>query len=186
MTQQQQEQVSALQDGELGPSAAARLYECADRDPQIRALWERYHLIGSALRGEPIVPEYRHIADAVRESLVAEPAILAPTRRRSAARPGFAPFAGAALAAGAAFLAVFAVPGLFQGQDAENAQARTATPLAINGPASGAETGRWQTDRPDLANKLGLFLVNHQEMAPATGMKGMLPYATLVGYDIGR
>lgn len=186
MTQHQQEQVSALQDGELSPSAAAHLYESVDRDPQLRALWERYHLIGSALRGEPIEPDYRHIADAVRESLVAEPTILGSTRRRSVVRSGYAPFAGAALAAGAAFLAVFAVPGLFQGQDAERERAEPPIQLAASGPANGTQTERWQTNRPDLASKLDLFLVNHQELAPATGMKGMLPYATLVGYDIGR
>jgi sigma-E factor negative regulatory protein RseA len=42
---------------------------------------------------------------------------------------------------------------------------------------------RWHLDRPDLASKLDLFLVNHQEAAPAAGVKGMLPYATLVGYE---
>ena len=34
--------------------------------------------------------------------------------------------------------------------------------------------------------KLNSYLVNHQEYAPSTGMKGMLPYATFVSYDARR
>lgn len=184
MSDQRFEKLSALMDGELGDHLAGSALDQAGQDPELRSAWERYHLIGQAMRGEAVNPAAREVAQSVGETLLTEPI---PIRRR-ASRYRFhsrlAPFGGAALAAAAAFLAVFAVPNLFQGPDAEPAKI-VGRPVA-SGTAAVATERRWNLDRPDLATKLDLFLVNHQEAAPATGVKGMLPYATLVGYEDAR
>ncbi len=185
MIDQQQEQMSALQDGELGRDAVSRLSAAAGQDPATRALWERYHLIGNAMRGERIDPRLRVVADAVRDSLAAEPIAITRPGRRPRLGPRYASFAGAALAAGAAFIAVFAVPGLFHNEATESSNG-SPPQLAMSAPAPDSEAARWHLAQPALASKLDLYLVNHQERAPATGMKGMLPYAALVSYEGGR
>jgi sigma-E factor negative regulatory protein RseA len=185
MTEERQRQLSALVDGDLDVRRVANACGLIAVDPELRSTWERYHLIGQTLRGEPVDPGARGVADAVRAALVSEP--LPERQRQGGGRRSsrLAPFAGAALAAGAAFLAVFAVPALFQGPDpgdlapAPGRLAGLSTPLPF-------QERRWNLNPPDLQNKLDLFLVNHQEAAPATGVKGMLPYATLIGYEGAR
>jgi sigma-E factor negative regulatory protein RseA len=152
------------------------------REPELRAAWERYHLIGQAIRGERIEREVRGVADAVRRAVEREPTVVAP---RSSRLGRGVPFAGAALAAGAAILAILAVPSLFQGPDPEP-EGSSAPRAERYARLDSVQTQRWSRDGQNLAEKLDLFLVNHQEAAPASGVKGMLPYATLVGYDIGR
>jgi sigma-E factor negative regulatory protein RseA len=197
MIEQRQQALSALLDGELGAAQASVVLDALERDPDLRGLWERYHLIGSALRGEAVVMTYREVADQTRVRVAAEPTVLAPSGSRPHRPSRLAPFAGVALAASAAFLAVFAVPSLFEPAAPPPkgpTLAQAALPEAVQaarGPARerflvGRSVQRWHVDQPALANKLDRMLVNHQEYAPATGINGMLPYATLVSYDAGR
>lgn len=182
MSDHRLEKLSALMDGELGDHVAASLLDQVGQDPELRSTWERYHLVGQAMRGETVHPAARRIAPTLVAALESEPI---PMRRRSGGGRAYArlaPFGGAALAAAAAFLAVFAVPNLFRGPEVET----TGRQAASWGPATGVVERRWDLDRPDVASTLDLFLVNHQEAAPATGVKGMLPYATLVGYEAAR
>ncbi len=155
------------------------------RDPELRTAWERYYLIGQALRHEAVNPAGRRVADAIGVALLSEPIPMRRRPSRTGSSPHLAPFGGAALAAAVAFLAVFAVPKLFQGPESEPPQSLVRQ-AAIAAPASGAAGRRWDLVRPDVASKLDLYLVNHQESAPATGVKGMLPYATLIGYEVAR
>lgn len=183
MSDEQIEGLSALMDGEIDIPRAAGVLDRISRDPELRATWERYHLVQMAIRRESIVPAARPIAQRVADALAAEPV---PIRRRPS-RPGRipssrAPFGGAALAAAAVFLAVFAAPKLLQGPSAPVPSPERRQVATLPAPSLVAER-RWELDRPELESKLDLFLVNHQEAAPAAGVKGILPYATLVGYD---
>ncbi len=227
MKDHQRQALSALVDGELPASQAGGLLDALGRDPELRDQWERYHLIGGALRGEAASLAYREIAERTRARIAAEPTVLAPAAARPRRPSRLAPFAGVALAASAAFLAVFAVPALFQSvahRPAAPALAQESAPQSVSSPApalaslpaalptspeapaaqaliaanpaprdvaprrfeAGRPSQRWHVDQPGLANKLDRLLVNHQEHAPATGINGMLPYATLVSYDTGR
>lgn len=207
-TDRQRQWLSQLQDGELASVSASGLLEALREDGELRATWERYHLIGHAIRGERFDTAQRSVADRVRRSLLTEPIpIAAPSlppqpqpqpirhgRRASNKRP---PLAGLALAAGVALLAIVVTPNVFQ--DAAtfpnapeldgNLASRDSPPLR-SGVA--APTGRWRQDRSDpdpdpdltpaLASKLDRFLVTHQEVAPSARSEGMLHYATFVGY----
>jgi sigma-E factor negative regulatory protein RseA len=197
MKEQQRQALSALLDGELPAPQAGRLLDELERDADLRALWEHYHLVSGALRGERVAVAYRDIADRTRAQIAAEPTVLAPGAVRPRRPSRLAPFAGVALAASAAFLAVFAVPSLFQtgvtpptapttAQVPAPAPVRETQPLASERFLVGRPSQRWHLDQPAVATKLDRLLVSHQEYAPATGINGMLPYATLVSYDAGR
>jgi len=213
MSEQQREHVSALADGELqnllvGPTIAA-----LEANADLKAAWERYSLIGSALRGEALRPEYRQIAARVSEALASGPTpITAARAARGRERPRAAEvlrsrrghYAGVALAASAAFLAVYALPPLFTASDlAPTSPALALTtppvpsPVAISPPPSSRMVSlsplrttegrpRWELADPGLESKLDRFLVNHQASSPANGIKGIFPYATVVGYEAGR
>jgi sigma-E factor negative regulatory protein RseA len=185
MNDQRLETLSALMDGELSDHRAAGLLDQVGDDPRLRSAWERFHLIGQAMRGETVHPAARRVAASVGQSLLSEPIPIRRRPHRSTPYTRLAPFGGAALAAGAAFLAVFAVPNLFRGPDTGIPQA-PGRQIAAAAQGVGLVERRWELDRPELVSKLDLFLVNHQDAAPAAGVKGMLPYATLVGYEVAQ
>jgi sigma-E factor negative regulatory protein RseA len=186
MSDELRQRISELQDGELDPAVTARLVDAMAGDPDLRGTWERYHAIGLAIRGETVHASCRGVADVVRERIAREPTVLVP-RLRHAKRPTTKrPIAGIALAAAAAFLAVFVAPGLLDGVGSlPNVPVRAPT-FASQPDVVAIPAKRWDLEHPELANKLDLFLVTHQETAPTTGAKGMLPYATFVGYEAGR
>ncbi|MBV5275503.1 MAG: sigma-E factor negative regulatory protein [Lamprocystis purpurea] len=191
MTAEQVSQLSALVDGELATRHAVPLVHSVGQDPALRATWERYHLIGQVLRGERVQSEVRGVAAAVRDRLRSEPTLVMPRAVVGVrSRIWHSPLAGAAMAAGVVLLAVFAVPGFYRGPVSgteltadRSAGAQPARSAAVGDAAIDHALRRWQTDRDALASKLDVFLVNHQETAPAAGVKGLLPYATLVGYE---
>lgn len=83
-----------------------RAVENSLNDPEMRACWARYHLIGQVMRAE--LPPYldRQFGDRLRQALGAEPVVLSPARRRE---HWTRPLAGAAIAATVAAVAVFGV-----------------------------------------------------------------------------
>ncbi|MGB7550705.1 MAG: sigma-E factor negative regulatory protein, partial [Chromatiaceae bacterium] len=80
MSEQQREHVSALADGELETLLVGPTISALEANADLKAAWERYSLIGSALRGEALRPEYRQIAARVSEELAAGPIPLSASR----------------------------------------------------------------------------------------------------------
>ncbi len=64
MTEKLRQSLSAAMDDEADAFELRRVLDELGRDAELRSLWDRYHLIGSALRGEPI-----HVPDALRERI---------------------------------------------------------------------------------------------------------------------
>ncbi|MGA7980505.1 MAG: sigma-E factor negative regulatory protein [Chromatiaceae bacterium] len=190
MSEQQRQHLSALVDGELDSMALHTTIAALAASSELQATWERYHLIGNALRGDTIHPEFRQIADRLRVQIADEPVPLVPASTRRGKGPSrIGAFLGAALAASAAFLAVFAVPQLFDAGPAARGPgpvvALSTSPPPLAQQFELRTTGqRWHLSQPALENKLDRFLVNHQEYSPAS-FKGLLPYATFVGYEAG-
>jgi len=111
------EQVSALADGELDPGQAKQLLARLHEDPELRAVWDRYHEIGDAIRSDAMAAPMRpDFAARMAARLDAEPPLLAP-KRSLLARVGAWPTALAAVAA-AGFGFVIA-PGMFGGADSQ-------------------------------------------------------------------
>jgi sigma-E factor negative regulatory protein RseA len=191
MSQVKREQLSILMDDELGRSEVHGALADLTSDQELRSLWDRYHLIGDALRGEPLNRAVTQIAERVRARLATEGVVPLPARRRLVPRQWVSPLFGSALAASLAVVAIIAGPALFRGDGAAPLQVAvtpTARPAAV--PPTAFYVNRtgtyWNLQRPEVESKLNSYLVNHQEYAPATGMKGMLPYATFVSYDARR
>jgi sigma-E factor negative regulatory protein RseA len=105
--------LSALMDGELEASAVARTCGQWRENPEARAQWHAYHLIGDVLRSEDLSADAAHDAAflaSFRQRMAQEPVVLAPTpsvvpAKVVAARRNWA--APAAVAAG--FVAVAGV-----------------------------------------------------------------------------
>jgi sigma-E factor negative regulatory protein RseA len=187
MSDHQREHLSALVDGEIEESLLRPTISALESNPELTAAWERYHMIGQAIRGESVRSDFSEIAGNVRARIAAEPVPIGSAHARRPGRSRLGPFVGAALAASAAFLAVFAVPQLF---DPRPASPTPAVAVAVSDPSRQfglASPGqRWHLDRPTLQSKLDRFLVNHQAYSPSSGIKGFLPYATVVGYEVGH
>lgn len=190
MSDQQREHVSAFLDGEIDETLLRPTVSAMESSTELERTWETYHLIGQAMRGETVHSEFRAIAARVRSQVAAEPELLQRARERKDRSSRLSPFAGAALAASAALLAVFAVPQLFDPAPETPIASAPAVAYPATAPTRQFEIARsgqrWHLDKPALQSKLDRFLVNHQAYSPSSGIKGFLPYATVVGYEVGR
>jgi sigma-E factor negative regulatory protein RseA len=184
MSESKREKMSAWIDGESGSRLDAGVMRELTDDPHLRAAWNRYHLIGDALRGEPLNREICTVADRVRERLEGEPTVLAPLAPPPNRR-WMRPAAATALAASAALAAFLIGPELLGPGEPQTLQLadRTHPGPTLYLDATGTH---WGVKRPEVENRLNSYLIEHQEYAPSSGMKGMLPYASFVSYDVRR
>ena len=162
------EKLSAIIDGEHEGDVHSELGRLRT-DPELRAAWDVYHLIGDALRGHTS-PE---IAPRVISRLREEPTVLAPPRARSTAtRIGrYGMYAAASLTA-VAVVAWTAFPGwhtesqLAGGAVATNAEIPVES-LVVNLPASDVEN----------------YLLAHQPYSHVSAMQGVAPYVRSVSEE---
>jgi sigma-E factor negative regulatory protein RseA len=109
MSEQIREQVSAFLDGELPNSETELLLKRLTRDAELRESFGRYALIGESLRGGVPTTLSHGFTARVNRAIDGEPlaANSQPARNRTSA--WWRPFAGAAVAAGVAAVAVVAL-----------------------------------------------------------------------------
>ena len=194
------ERLSAFVDGELKDPARDGIVDALYEDPELRRTWERFHLIGDAMRGTGPVPGADAVARNVSTTLAGESVVrLKPRARRSRLHP----LAGLAIAAAIAGIAVLGLHRLDGGgvQPPQIADAsRPESAAAVSAPAApdrsevhvasvaersaGAETSRlqWSGVAPDAEARLNAYLVSHNEYA-GDGVRGVLPYVRIVGYQ---
>lgn len=185
------EQVSALLDNELSGVEVDSVLTQLTQQPELRQEWDRYHLIGDVMRGEPMQLQAHEISERVRQQVALEPAIISQPRRTRANvwKSGWIkPAAGAALAASVATVAVLTSPGFF-GQGESVQQQLTASNISTESPpiAQTNPGARWNNlKQPSMESRLNGYLVDHSEyVSPGAGI-GVMPYATFVGYDAKR
>lgn len=160
------ERISEFMDGELDDHEAAAQVRRLKEDPQLRAAWETYHLVGDALRGE--AGHASGLGARVSARLGAEPTVLAPSRRmpsqnvRRVALSAAASITGVALVA---WLALFDNPFLPR-QD-----------VAVNQAPAGAPTQLAATPANGTVND---YLLAHQQFSPSTAMQGVASYVRTV------
>lgn len=68
------EQLCAWMDGELPPDEARFLQRRLERDPGLRAQWERWQLASACLRGQPVRRMPPELCERVAAAVAAEPA----------------------------------------------------------------------------------------------------------------
>jgi sigma-E factor negative regulatory protein RseA len=192
MSDAKREGYSALLDGEVDDVEQQALLAAIGDDEHIRPSLARYRLIGDGLRGEPVRIDALGVADAVRERLQREPVVLAPPPAGASrhARPRWwQPAAGLAIAASVALVAVGLVPRMLSDSAETPASVQVvgvpvAPPMLVSDsdprPAAGTH---WIHSAPAEDDRLTRYLADHTEMATQTGMPGIVPYASFVGYD---
>lgn len=108
------EQISALLDDELSDQDAGRTIDTISQQNEHRETWDRYQLIGDAIRGEATGRASPSIAESVRQSLKDEPAIIAARKPTLLESSWVKAAAGTALAASVALAAIMVAPQLFE------------------------------------------------------------------------
>jgi sigma-E factor negative regulatory protein RseA len=168
--------ISALMDGELGSEARARVLARVVADPAQQDVWRHFHLIGDALRGDPVLAGADSIAPGVMAALAHEPTLLAPRRRDATSRRVVA----GAIAASVAVIAVFGLQGRIDGLDRGDTPAiaglRVSPPLA---PAPGGAVAA----RPVDAEVLQRYFMSHSELRANQAIRPQPPHASLVGFS---
>ena len=153
---------------------AAQDHECEScvkrlkDDPELRATWDVYHLIGDALRGHT-APD---VAERVQHRLAAEPTVLAPRAieppRRRATR--YALSIAASIAA-VALVGWMALP-LF------DVQRESPPPATVQLPEPPLGT-------VPVAQGVGDYLLAHQRFSPSLAIGGIAPYIRSVTEENG-
>ena len=162
------ERISQLMDGELDARAAQHELNRLKLGSELRERWDSFHLIGDALRGEPILS--RAFGQRLAERLASEPTVLAP--RRSTVRRA----ATYALSAAASLSAVALV-----GWVAMSTQTTTLSTGAIATAPVPARvelppTARVQPASVPYDGTQNEYLMAHTGFSPSTAIQGVAPY----------
>lgn len=174
------QKISELLDDELPESDSPGVLRGIVEDRELRGVWERYHLIRSAMRRELGIVVSPMIADRI--TAVIESENVVPIRRRFSGiiTPRLGKLvAGLAIAASVATVAIVSL------QPAKNeVQARRVADhqVASASLASAVPAPVAPTERAAYQDALNAFLVEHGEVTPVAGMNGMMSYVRVVGY----
>jgi sigma-E factor negative regulatory protein RseA len=167
MTQKLREQISALCDHELPEGEHELLLRRFSVEKSLRLHWERYHLIGAALRKELPAVDSRGLADRVMASLQTE---AAPVPEQPRVMPGLVRgFAGMAIAA---TVAVVAIVGIGRGS-AHRPGAGEIVPSSLargeTSPVNLLNDANWTGQNAPVQASLDDALVDQEGVSPALG-----------------
>ncbi|MBU6421156.1 MAG: sigma-E factor negative regulatory protein [Gammaproteobacteria bacterium] len=186
MTERLREQVSALADDELPESEHELLVRRFAADRYLCLCWERYHLIGEAMRKSLPQVDTRGFADRIMQ-LLGRDAEEQQGHTRRAPRVRVAASITAAVCV--AVVALAAVR--FNAHSTHLAVA----PSEIVPPASalqttpvgyGINTAAWNGNTPEVQAELSNYIINHNEISAALGQQDPLPYFYITAYDVSR
>lgn len=193
MSKNREEQLSHLMDGEFDDDAG--LLAAMKQDPELKARWERYHLIRDAM-GNHLSEHFTvSIADQVAEQLEQEPTILAPPRRRFFNKDKLLkPAAGFAIAATIATVAIISVqaPQLVEQRVAQQDGGQNIATIDVQSQPNVATlaNSRLSAERRKhlraVDSKLSGYLVKHNEHSVSARMQGAIPYMRIVGDTVGQ
>lgn len=158
-------QISELMDGELEVEETRHALNALKRQ-DIREHWETYHLIGDALRKEPMLSA--GFVDRVAQRLADEPTVLAPRKPAPHRARNIALSAAASLSAVALVMWTVLQTGTTGSQPTMVAASQPVTPQVAPVAAN-----------VNSAN-VDSYLIAHQEFSPSTVVHGMAPYARTV------
>jgi sigma-E factor negative regulatory protein RseA len=162
------QKLSAMIDGAAEDQECESCVKRLKEDPDLRATWDVYHLIGDALRGHT-APD---VVERVQQRLAAEPTVLAPRALQPIGRrTAWAALSIAASVAAVALVGWMALP-LFDVQQAPSpqvaAQLSEPTPVAV-----------------PVAQGVGDYLLAHQQFSPGLAIGGIAPYIRTVTEESG-
>ena len=187
------ERLSALVDGELASGDLGTHLARLKTDPELRAAWSTYHLIGDVLRGH-LGPE---IIERVAARLRDEPTVLAP-RAVPVTRPAWYAMSAAAGVAAVALVVWTASPMWSSGPEIAKGPAASAGAVV-----SAARPGPQIAKNPRATESVAVsaiplgeakplapaevenYLLAHQPFSHASAMQGIAPYARTVADERG-
>jgi sigma-E factor negative regulatory protein RseA len=179
------ENLSRLMDSAIEGNERSRLFDAMADDPELRRTWQRYHLIGAALKNELGRSVDPALPDRIAESVRKEPPLGRPGRLAILPGRSFARQVGSlALAASVAALAIFTLAPHAQRGGSAGQSLASAGNSAVHVTRSG--TTRWETLPPEMENTLNAYLVEHGEFSASPGLNGLTSYARFVSYDAGQ
>jgi sigma-E factor negative regulatory protein RseA len=168
------EKLSALIDAELDELDERRTLNALAADAELRAAWERYHLIRAVMTRQFEALAAPRLADRVMQRLESD-------ARPAAAPLRFWPLAGGfAAAASVAAVAIVALQAIQQPAENPTTTAAVAAPVIATPVVAAASVPAASLDSEE---RLNLYLVGHNEFMPTAGMGGMLPYVRVVTHN---
>lgn len=176
------EKISALVDGELTDQEARAVVKEIEADPELQKLWQRYHLMSAALNQELESLPKSDLVERVHAQLDKEPVVLAPKAWKGTGGTKVAKAVGSlAIAASVAAVAILSLKPLDPGS---NQDTSIATLQSVqDGQYIRAGETRWNIEQPELESTLNMYLVEHNEYAPTSSLRGMMSYGRVVSYD---
>lgn len=181
------DKLSALMDGELTADEQQQLYQELAQDStrghEMRATWERYHLVRSVLRNEDAMPQVAGVAERVAQELAGEAVVVMHPAWRQALHSRAARVAGSlAIAASVAAMAIFGLQTL-QRDDGFGPSQVLQAQVPNNAPVQRAGS---QMSTAEREAKLNRYLVEHNEFSPSSDLKGMMAYGRVVSHENDR
>ena len=188
MSQELNEDLSCLIDGELESDKSSFLLSRLSHDDELKSSWRRYHMYGEILRRESVCRI--DLTASVAQAIEDEPDVHVDMAHREASKAQsprwMRPVAGAAIAAS---VAVFAF-NMFAPQATVTGQERSDSTPAVANSASGmqAPPPMLQQATPASAStassawsdpKLQSYIMRHNEAAARRG-QGLVPFIYLV------
>ncbi len=176
------EHISALMDSELSELERARVLKALARDRDLRETWERYHIIRAALNEDlgPVSSTDLGARIAERIGQFPSPELKGGVRRW---KPAMRWAGNLALAASVAAVAILSVQWFVSSEPSWTPQQVASARLR---QADIQRRGlRWDTRQPEVARQLNMYLVEHNEFMPTSGMNGVMSYGRFVSYDNG-
>ena len=180
MSDKLREQVSALVDNELPADEHELLIRRFSMDRHLCLSWERYHLIGEAMRKSLPQVDTRGFADRVM-TVIADNSIVVKTLESKLFGQVGKAAVGAGLAACVALVAIVSIHHL-RGSHIVSASALSEivpphTTLQTRNVSYGMpSTAAWNGNMPEVQARLSNYVINHNEIATAIEQQGMLPY----------
>jgi sigma-E factor negative regulatory protein RseA len=190
MTDKLNEQLSALMDDECATPELGLALRRLSGDAELKACWQRYHLMGDTLRNNlPQIIE-TEFCDRVHHLIAAEPPLNQPTRRD---RRHFRPLAGWAVAASISVAVGAGVVTMWSPADSSSASAqladeshRSTIPIIESEPAPEVRQVVTVDEfpvTPTSDSRLSNYLIDHNEYASFNSIRGIVPYMHMVTYN---
>ncbi len=195
------ELVSAFVDGELDKQQVDELLPILSKEDALRCQWQRYHVIGEALRNNLPDKMHRNLANRVALSLKEVPTLLSPetinTSPTHSSRKSFTGYAIAASVAVVGFFAVGLMDESLQQNDPRLAKANRDTAIVASSQSSvtqGQFTAFNTADmsrnmlaepavrNPEVGSKLRTYVISHEYSATSLSRRGLPPDVRLVTF----
>ena len=185
MTEKLREQVSALADDELPENEHELLVRRFAVEKHLCVRWERYHLIGEAMRKSLPHVDMRGFADRIMQALGEQSAEKTNRARRS---PTVRVMASLTAAVCVAVVALAAVR-FGNGQRHAGLTPSEIVPAvsAIHTTRVGyrlMDTAAWNGNTPEVQAELNNYIISHNEASAALGQQDPLPYFYLTTYSV--